>query len=78
LAACLLLGLMHAVVLRARNPVAYAGIGLGGAVVVITPRSPLVPETGDEPEPPLIPRQRTPGAHRPERVRVSQRSPGPE
>ncbi|MBG0565141.1 APC family permease [Actinoplanes aureus] len=72
LAGCLLLGLCHAAVLRARNPVVYAGIGLGGAAVVITPQPPA------EPEPPRIPRQRTPGAHRPERVELSRRSPGPE
>ncbi|MBB4738624.1 amino acid transporter [Actinoplanes octamycinicus] len=62
LAACPLAGLAHALVLRTARPVRYAGIGLGGAVLVITPR----PVPGDPPAP--IPRQRTPGAHRPERV----------
>ncbi|MEU4423652.1 APC family permease [Actinoplanes sp. NPDC024001] len=72
LAGCLVLGLAHAAVLRAGNPVGYAGIGLGGVAVVVTPH-PL-----DAPEPPRIPRQRTPGAHRPERVEISRRSPEPE
>ncbi|WP_328464665.1 amino acid permease [Actinoplanes sp. NBC_00393] len=76
LAGCLLLGLLHAAALRRVNPVAYAGIGLDGVAVVITPQSPAEP--GPSPDPPLIPRQRTPGAHRPERIQVSQRSPGPE
>ncbi|MGW4940682.1 hypothetical protein ACWEOZ_03710 [Actinoplanes sp. NPDC004185] len=51
-----LLGLGYGVALRRADPVRYAGIGLGGAAVVVTP--PL----------PALPRQRIPGAHRPERV----------
>ncbi|MEU4694414.1 APC family permease [Actinoplanes sp. NPDC023714] len=57
---CLVLGLAHAAVIKGVWPERYAGIGLCGTAVVITPRRP-------EPAP-LIPRQRTPGAHRPERV----------
>jgi amino acid transporter len=53
LAAELVLGMLYAVVLRGARPVVYAGIGLGGTAVVVTPN---------------IPRQRTPGAHRPERL----------
>jgi amino acid transporter len=68
LAACLMLGLAHAGLLRLLRPVTYAGVGLGGAVVVITPL----------PEAPRIPQQRSPGAHRPERIEVSRRSPEPE
>jgi amino acid transporter len=49
----LILGILYALVLRAARPVVYAGIGLGGTAVVVTP---------------AVPRQRTPGAHRPERV----------
>ncbi|WP_232050480.1 APC family permease [Actinoplanes sp. OR16] len=55
---CLVLGLAHAAVIRGIWPERYAGIGLCGTAVVITPQSPA----------PLIPRQRTPGAHRPERI----------
>jgi hypothetical protein len=51
-----LLGLGYGLALRRTDPVRYAGIGLGGAAVVVTP--PL----------PALPRQRIPGAHRPERV----------
>ncbi|WP_433724224.1 APC family permease [Actinoplanes sp. CA-051413] len=51
-----LLGLGYGLALRRADPVRYAGIGLGGAAVVVTP--PL----------PALPRQRIPGAHRPERV----------
>ncbi|GLW31997.1 APC family permease [Actinoplanes regularis] len=90
LAACLAAGLAHALVLRSARPVRYAGIGLGGAVLVITPRSgaPAEPDHGSgnpwtwdtpptaspapaEPAPDVpakVPRQRTPGAHRPERI----------
>jgi hypothetical protein len=54
--AAVLLGIGHGYVLRRRMPVVYAGIGLGGAAVVVTPTLPI------------LPRQRLPGAHRPERV----------
>jgi len=53
LAAELVLGMLYAVVLRGARPVVYAGIGLGGTAVVVSPN---------------IPRPRTPGAHRPERI----------
>jgi uncharacterized membrane protein len=52
-AAELVLGMLYAVVLRGARPVVYAGIGLGGTAVVVSPN---------------IPQQRTPGAHRPERI----------
>jgi amino acid transporter len=55
-AAAFVLGTAYALVLRAGRPVVYAGIGLGGRAVVVTP--PAVP----------VPRPRLPGAHRPERV----------
>jgi len=51
------LGVLHAVALRAARPVIYAGIGQGGVPVVVTPQLPA----------PRKPRE--PGAHRPERVR---------
>ncbi|GIF05401.1 APC family permease [Actinoplanes siamensis] len=81
LAACPVAGLGHALVLRWLRPVRYAGIGLGGAAVVVTPRPAAGEGAGDpvasrrESAPPeggpapRVPRQRTPGAHRPERVR---------
>jgi amino acid transporter len=53
LAAELVLGMLYAVVLRGARPVVYAGIGLGGTAVVVSPN---------------IPQQRAPGAHRPERL----------
>jgi len=52
-AAALVLGVAYALVLRFARPAVYAGIGLGGRSVVV---------------PPPVPRPRTPGAHRPERV----------
>ena len=52
-AAELVLGALYAVVLRGARPTTYAGIGLGGTAVVVTPH---------------IPRPRDPGAHRPERI----------
>ncbi|MFF0380806.1 APC family permease [Actinoplanes missouriensis] len=52
---CVVLGLAHAALVRWRWPERYAGIGLCGTAVVVTPY-------------PKIPEQRTPGAHRPERV----------
>lgn len=63
LATGVLLAVVHALLLRRFAPVRYAGLGLAGMVVVVTP-------------PALIPRQRDPGAHRPDRV--SRRSPVPE
>ncbi|MFI5494503.1 APC family permease [Actinoplanes sp. NPDC051859] len=51
-----LLGALYGLALRFVRPVVYAGIGLDGAAVVVTPPSASVP------------RPRTPGAHRPERV----------
>jgi amino acid transporter len=56
LAAAIALGLLVAVIMRTTRPVVYAAIGLGGTAVVVSPTAPPVPE------------QRTPGAHRPERV----------
>jgi hypothetical protein len=56
-AAVFVLGVAYALVLRATRPAVYAGIGLGGRAVVVTP--PAVP----------VPRPRLPGAHRPERVK---------
>ena len=53
LGAELVLGMLYAVVLRGARPVVYAGIGLGGTPVVVSPR---------------VPQLRWPGAHRPERV----------
>jgi amino acid transporter len=55
-AAAVLLGIGYGLVLRRAAPVRYAGIGLGGAAVVVSPG------------PPMIPKQRLPGAHRPERI----------
>jgi hypothetical protein len=52
----LLLGLLYGLILRTTNPIAYAGLALGGTAVVVTPAA--VP----------IPKPRTPGAHRPERL----------
>ncbi|BCY05296.1 APC family permease [Actinoplanes sp. L3-i22] len=43
LAACPVIGLGHALVLRATHPVRYAAIGLGGAVLVVTPQR-ITPE----------------------------------
>jgi amino acid transporter len=57
LGAVALTGLLHAAMLRATRPAIYAGIGHGGAPVVVTPKIPR----------PRKPRE--PGAHRPERVR---------
>ncbi|MBO3743748.1 APC family permease [Actinoplanes sp. NEAU-H7] len=75
---CVLLAVGHALLMRALRPVRYAGIGLAGAAVVITPASPPAPSAPHaEPAAPKIPRQRDPGAHRPERV-TTRRSPGPE
>jgi amino acid transporter len=53
LGAVALVGFLHAWMLRGTRPVAYAGIGQGGAPVVITP---------------TVPKPREPGAHRPERI----------
>jgi amino acid transporter len=53
-AAATLLGISYGAVLRMTRPIVYAGIGLGGAAVVVTP---------------AVPKQRAPGAHRPERIR---------
>ncbi|MFI7602593.1 APC family permease [Actinoplanes sp. NPDC049681] len=54
--ATVVLGVVYGVVLRFVRPVIYAGIGLGGNAVVVAP-STLT-----------LPRPRSPGAHRPERV----------
>ena len=51
-----LLGIGYGLALRKTRPIVYAGIGLGGTAVVISPTSTPVPK------------QRTPGAHRPERI----------
>jgi amino acid transporter len=87
LVACVTLAVAHALLLRRFRPVIYAGIGLAGTPVVVTPPPP--PAEPAEPADPKIPRQRDPGAHRPERVDrnrpdvapaeiVTRRSPGPE
>lgn len=55
-ALCLLFGAGFGLVLRARSPITYAGIGLGGTAVVVAP---------------AVPQQRTPGAHRADRIRRS-------
>jgi amino acid transporter len=55
----LLCGAGYALVLRRLAPVSYAGLGLGGAALVVAPAA--------APSQPA-PRQREPGAHRPERV----------
>ena len=55
-AVAVLLGVGYGVVLRQARPIVYAGIGLGGTAVVVSPTSPP------------IPKPRTPGAHRPERI----------
>ncbi|WP_305785830.1 APC family permease [Symbioplanes lichenis] len=58
----ILVGLAHALALRITQPVVYAGVGLGGRVVVVAP----------DPAQLEAPRPRAaigPGAHRPERVR---------
>lgn len=57
-------GLLHAAVLRLAKPVVYAGIGLGGAAIVVAPS----PSASTEPIAPSIPPSRVPGAHRPERI----------
>ncbi|WP_233624364.1 APC family permease [Actinoplanes sp. ATCC 53533] len=54
--AAILLGIGYGLVLRRAAPVSYAGVGLGGAAVVVSPVS--LP----------IPQPRNPGAHRPERI----------
>ena len=94
LLACVLLAGAHALLLRRFRPVRYAGIGLVGMPVVVTPPAapvPLAPPAAvpgtTEPTPPAsaggpaahaelwapeIPRQRDPGAHRPDRVRAHQ------
>jgi amino acid transporter len=46
-------GMLHGWSIRGTRPIVYAGIGQAGTPVVVTPR---------------IPRQREPGAHRPERI----------
>ncbi|GAA0554887.1 APC family permease [Paractinoplanes ferrugineus] len=56
------IGLLHGAALRGRRPVDYAGLGQGGKPVVVTP--PAKPQTKIS----RVPRQREPGAHRPERV----------
>ena len=53
-AVAMLFGVAYGYGLKAADPIAYAGIGLGGTAVVVTP---------------AIPAPRQPGAHRPERVR---------
>jgi amino acid transporter len=62
-AGVLLSGVAYALVVKAARPITYAGIGLGGTAVVVTP---------------VLPRPRGPGAHRPERVAISRRTPGSE
>ncbi|WP_433828178.1 APC family permease [Actinoplanes sp. CA-015351] len=69
--AVVLVGLVHAAVIRWRWPIRYAGIGLGGTAVVVTPEK--VKEESPEIR---IPQQRDPGVHRPERA-ANRRSPGP-
>jgi hypothetical protein len=54
--AAVLAGAGYGIALRRLAPVVYAGIGLGGAAVVVSPAATPVP------------RPRNPGAHRPERV----------
>lgn len=49
-------GLLFGVALKARSPITYAGIGLGGTAVVVAP---------------AVPQQRSPGAHRPDRIQRS-------
>jgi len=53
-AVAVLFGVWYGYGLKAADPIAYAGIGLGGTAVVVAP---------------AIPAPRQPGAHRPERVR---------
>ncbi|HWS38779.1 MAG TPA: amino acid permease, partial [Actinoplanes sp.] len=80
LVAGVLVAVVHALLLRRFAPVRYAGLGLAGMAVVVTPpAAPADPAPPTEPAPsapPVIPRQRDPGAHRPERI--SRRSPVPE
>lgn len=52
-AVAVLFGISYGYAMKAVAPVVYAGVGLGGAAVVVTPS---------------VPRQRLPGRHRPERV----------
>ncbi|WP_306207373.1 hypothetical protein [Actinoplanes sp. RD1] len=62
----ILVGLAHALALRLTQPVVYAGVGLGGRVIVVAP----------DPAPLEAARPRAaigPGAHRPERVRRRER-----
>jgi len=54
--AAVVLGLCYALVLRMIRPLVYAGIGLGGTAVIVSP------------VPPSATRQRPPGAHRPNRI----------
>lgn len=60
-----LVGLAHAAALRMTQPVVYAGIGLGGRVVVVAP-DPAAAIAAIEP--PVVAHPRMPGAHRPERI----------
>ncbi|HET6530334.1 MAG TPA: APC family permease [Actinoplanes sp.] len=62
-AAVLLVGVAYGYAVKAVRPITYAGIGLGGTAVVVAP---------------AVPKPRGPGAHRPERVGVSRRTPGSE
>jgi amino acid transporter len=49
-------GVLFGFALKARSPITYAGIGLGGTAVVVAP---------------AVPQQRSPGAHRPDRIQRS-------
>ncbi|HEU4346212.1 MAG TPA: APC family permease [Actinoplanes sp.] len=52
-AVAVLFGISYAYVMKAVSPITYAGLGLGGSAVVVTP---------------AVPKPREPGAHRPERI----------
>ncbi|GAB2612426.1 hypothetical protein Aab01nite_68210 [Paractinoplanes abujensis] len=69
LAVVALLGVVHALALRGARPVIYAGIGQGGAPVVVTPKLPLPREPEETEKTPDPQEPREPGAHRPERVK---------
>lgn len=55
-AALVVVGLLFGALLKAKSPITYAGIGLGGTAVVVAP---------------AVPQQRVPGAHRPDRIERS-------
>jgi amino acid transporter len=64
----LLVGVGYGYGLRKLRPIRYAGIGLGGSAVVVTPSVPKSARPRRDVPRPDVPKPRTPGAHRPDRV----------